>query len=195
MPNHNERPYHDLVEVDGGPDHNITHMQVQPHMFGIFLIGGMDKLDILRGYPGLSFLNPAEQVMSILNLGLANMALQINQYTLIWLDGLLKGVQSMAVVRCEIYAYDAELPKVIAYLQRKQAEANDSGEDSTDNVMCNGGDSNANDSGKDSSDDDMCNGGDTKANDSDEDSSDYKMGNGSDANTPVYASGNNNGQC
>ena len=62
-----------LIECDGGPDHNLTFLSNQLALFGLFLIGNMDKLVAVCGCPGHSYLNIVERSMAILNLGLANL--------------------------------------------------------------------------------------------------------------------------
>ena len=71
-------PYLVLIECDGGPDHNLTFLFNQLALFGLFLVGNMDKLNATRGTPGLSYLNTTERPMSNLNRGLSSLALRLN---------------------------------------------------------------------------------------------------------------------
>ena len=64
-----------FVMTDGGPDHNCRHLSVQMSWLGFFLLTGMDMLAVSRGAPTQSWTNPAERVMSTLNLSMQNMAL------------------------------------------------------------------------------------------------------------------------
>ena len=64
-----------FVMTDGGPDHNCKHLAVQLSWLGLFLLTGMDMLVVSRVAPTQSWSNPAERVMSVLNLALQNMAL------------------------------------------------------------------------------------------------------------------------
>ena len=60
--NESSRPFY-LVGLDiyGDGDHNHKHIQNQLALFGIFLLGKMDKINVIRGCSGLSFINTAER--------------------------------------------------------------------------------------------------------------------------------------
>ena len=112
-------PYSLLLETDGGPDHNTTFVQNQLALFALFLLSGVDKFSAIRGCPGLSFLNTVERTMSVLNLGLANLALKIEGDQ--WLmDNVLAGTASMKGVREAINDYDKEKVQVIDILRRQE---------------------------------------------------------------------------
>jgi hypothetical protein len=64
-----------LMFTDGGPDHNCKHLSVQTALLAMFLLGGMDTMVVLRTAPQQSWTNPAERIMSILNLGLQGCSL------------------------------------------------------------------------------------------------------------------------
>ena len=66
------------LEIDGGSDHNHKHVRNQLALFGLFILRNMDKLNVTRGYPGLSFLNTSERAMDFLNIGLSGFALKSN---------------------------------------------------------------------------------------------------------------------
>ena len=59
-----------FIYSDGGPDHRVTYMSVKMSMISLFLYLDLDYLCAARTAPYHSFRNPAERVMSILNLGL-----------------------------------------------------------------------------------------------------------------------------
>ena len=72
----NERfsPYLVLF-TDGGADHNLTFLYVQCVLLALFKIGDFDILNVGRCAPYQSYINPAERVMSVLNIGLQGLAL------------------------------------------------------------------------------------------------------------------------
>ena len=74
-------PYFFLVECDGKPDHNLGHLLNQISLFVLSFSGNMEKLVATCGCPELVYLNTAEQVMAILNIGLSGLALSIHQDT------------------------------------------------------------------------------------------------------------------
>ena len=55
---------------DGGPDHRLTYMSVKLSLISLFIELDLDYLLAARTAPYHSFRNPAERVMSVLNLGL-----------------------------------------------------------------------------------------------------------------------------
>jgi hypothetical protein len=61
--------------TDGGPDHRITFGSVQISLICLFLHGNFDLLIALRTAPYHSWANPAERIMSIINLGLQEVAI------------------------------------------------------------------------------------------------------------------------
>ena len=64
-----------LAFTDGGPDHNISFLNVIISWLGYFILGRCDFLVVARTAPTQSWTNPAERVMSVLNLALSNCAL------------------------------------------------------------------------------------------------------------------------
>ncbi|PKY60343.1 hypothetical protein RhiirA4_483933 [Rhizophagus irregularis] len=56
--------------TDGGPDHRTIFGSVQISLICLFLHGNFDMLIAMRTAPHHSWTNPAERIMSILNLGL-----------------------------------------------------------------------------------------------------------------------------
>ena len=65
--------------TDGGPDHRCNYGSVQMALICLFLRGDFDLLIAVRTAPNHSWTNPAERVMSTLNLGLQGVALKRDQ--------------------------------------------------------------------------------------------------------------------
>ena len=65
-----------VIYTDGGADHQTTFGSVQIAMICLFLKGDFDFLAAVRTAPYHSWTNPAERVMSIINLGLQGVALK-----------------------------------------------------------------------------------------------------------------------
>jgi hypothetical protein len=65
--------------TDGGPDHNCKHITVQAALLALFLLNGMDTKVVLRTAPQQSWTNPAERIMSVLNLGLQGCSLALTE--------------------------------------------------------------------------------------------------------------------
>gem|GEM_PF-5387959 len=63
------------IYTDGGPDHRTTYGSVQIALLCLFLRGDFDLLIATRTAPQQSWTNPAERIMSILNLGLQGVAI------------------------------------------------------------------------------------------------------------------------
>lgn len=59
-----------VLYTDGGPDHRCDYISVIYSMVYLFLDLDLDMLVLARNAPGHSWRNPAERIMSILNLGL-----------------------------------------------------------------------------------------------------------------------------
>ena len=66
------------LDTDGDGDHSHIHVQNKLALFGLFLLGNMDKLNVTRGWHGLSFLNIAKRSMNFLNIGIYGLALNSN---------------------------------------------------------------------------------------------------------------------
>ena len=110
-----------LIECDGGPDHNLTFLSNQLALFGLFLVGKMDKLTTTRGCPGLSYLLTAERAMSNLNRGLSSLALRLDPNMPQWLRDILASVNSMKGTRNAIAEYDDISAHAIDTLERRLA--------------------------------------------------------------------------
>lgn len=65
-----------LLFTDGGTDHRNTLESVRLSLICLFVDLNLDMLVAGRCAPGQSFTNPAERIMSILNLGLQNCSLE-----------------------------------------------------------------------------------------------------------------------
>ena len=63
---------------DGGPDHRVTYTSVKLALIALYLDLNLDYLIAARTAPYHSFRNPAERVMSVLNLGLQSVGLARN---------------------------------------------------------------------------------------------------------------------
>lgn len=61
-----------LLFTDGGTDHRCNLQSVQASLICLFIDQDLDMIIAARCAPGQSFTNPAERIMSILNLGLQN---------------------------------------------------------------------------------------------------------------------------
>ena len=86
--------------TDGGVDHRNTLQSVQAAAICIFKELNLDMLILARCAPGQSWRNPAERIMSLLNLGLQNCALQRESCDDA-MEKLLKKCGSMSDIRIE----------------------------------------------------------------------------------------------
>ena len=66
------------LETDGDGDHKQKHVQNQIALFGLFILGNMDKINMIRVCPGIYFLNTAERAMDFMNIGLYGLMLKSN---------------------------------------------------------------------------------------------------------------------
>lgn len=64
-----------LLFTDGGPDHRVTYGAVKCSLIILFKQLNLDILIAARTAPGHSWLNPAERIMSLLNIAFQNVAL------------------------------------------------------------------------------------------------------------------------
>ncbi|KAI8503983.1 hypothetical protein Bbelb_180510 [Branchiostoma belcheri] len=93
-----ERPKVFLKYSDGGTDQRNTLESVKCAHIALFKVMNFDLLILARCAPGQSYVNPAERLMSILNIGLQNVALERKQLS-DELEKLLTRAGSMAEVR------------------------------------------------------------------------------------------------
>ena len=87
-----------LAFTDGGPDHNISFLNVMISWLAYFIISGCDSLVVARTTPTQSWTNPAERLMSVLNLALSNSALAREAMSEEF-ENNMKNCNSMASVR------------------------------------------------------------------------------------------------
>lgn len=87
-----------LFYTDGGPDHRNTFGSVQIALICIFLQGNFDFLASIRTAPYHSWMNPAERVMSVLNLALQGVSLQRDPMEDI-LEDIFKGKNTLEDIR------------------------------------------------------------------------------------------------
>ena len=64
-----------FLYTDGGPDHRLTYLSVKLTLISLFRYLDLDYLCAGRTAPYHSFRNPAERIMSVLNLGLQSVGL------------------------------------------------------------------------------------------------------------------------
>ena len=86
-----------FLYTDGGPDHNVTFLRTQLSLISLFLIMDLDMLCAVRTPPHQSWKNPAERVMSILNLGLQGVGVMREPTENF--ENLLKNCSSTSAVR------------------------------------------------------------------------------------------------
>lgn len=88
-----------VKKEDGGGDHNINHISTQILIICLFLQLNLDMLIALRCCMSLSWVNLAEQVMSLLNLELQNCALERDPVKTTEFQNMLKKVTPMNQLR------------------------------------------------------------------------------------------------
>ena len=87
-----------LLQTDGGPDHNLKFLRTKLALIALFNALGVDHLVALRGAPHGSYLNVVERCMSLLNLGLQNLALKRREMP-DWAEEAVANAGSMNGVR------------------------------------------------------------------------------------------------
>ena len=87
-----------MIYSDGGPDHRVTYHSVKLALIILFKRLGIDVLIAARTAPGNSWANPAERVMSTLNLAIQNTALTRTESTSHY-ETVLKSANSMNDIR------------------------------------------------------------------------------------------------
>ena len=88
-----------MIFSDGGPDHRITYHSVKIALIVLFKMLNLDMLIAGRTAPGHSWLNPAERIMSVLNLALQNVALMREECRPGEIETTIKGANTMAEIR------------------------------------------------------------------------------------------------
>ena len=66
------------LETDDGGDHKHNHVLNKLPLFGRNILGNMYKLNVTRGFPGISFLDTSEGGMALLNIGISGLSLNSN---------------------------------------------------------------------------------------------------------------------
>ena len=87
-----------MLYSEGGPDHRITYHAVKLSLIVLFKKLDLDFLVAGRTAPGHSWLNPAERIMSILNIALQNVAL-MREESRSEVEQALRGANSMSEIR------------------------------------------------------------------------------------------------
>ena len=108
-----------LIISDGGPDHRITNGSVQVALLTLFICLDMDMLIAIHTCPYQSWTNPAERVMSILNIALQNVSLQRSKMD----DNseiLTKNASNMHMIRRLIEKHPELQPQIDATLKPVQ---------------------------------------------------------------------------
>ena len=86
-----------FLYTDGGPDHRLTYYSVKCALVCLFIELDLDFLVAARTAPGHSWTNPVERVMSLLNLGIQNVA--IARTPTEQMEGTLHSCNSMSDIR------------------------------------------------------------------------------------------------
>lgn len=73
-----------VILSDGGPDHRVCFGSVKVSMIALFLNLNLDMLVCMQMCPYQSWTNPAERVMSTLNLALQNVSLMGRKWMIGW---------------------------------------------------------------------------------------------------------------
>ena len=85
--------------TDGGPDHRVTYISVQISLIALFLKTNADMLVAIRTPPQHSWKDPAERIMSILNIGLQATGLMRDKISGPALEHRLKSANNMKEIR------------------------------------------------------------------------------------------------
>ncbi|VDI74370.1 Hypothetical predicted protein [Mytilus galloprovincialis] len=93
-----------MIFSDGGPDHRITYHSVKLALIVLFKKLGVDTLIAGRTAPGNSWANPAERIMSILNLAIQNISLMREESTSA-MEQVLRSANSMNDIRTKSTKY------------------------------------------------------------------------------------------
>ena len=86
-----------LLYTDGGPDHQMTYVTVQIALICLFLYLDLNFLCAIRTPPYHSWKNPAERVMSILNIGLQSVGIMCQETKIF--EEALKSCNSLKSIR------------------------------------------------------------------------------------------------
>lgn len=87
-----------LLYTDGGPDHRTTYKRVQLTLVYMFIALDLDALFAARTAPCQSYANPAERIMSTLNLALQNCSLARSEMSP-GMEAKMKSLSTLTSVR------------------------------------------------------------------------------------------------
>ena len=93
-----------LLYTDGGPDHRVNFLSVQLSLIAVFLARDLDCLVAVRTPPFNSWKNPAERIMSELNLALQAVGLMRTRMS-DKLEKKMENCKSMKMVRAATVAH------------------------------------------------------------------------------------------
>ena len=85
--------------TDGGPDYRVTDVSVQVALMSLFIKTNADMVLAVRTPPQNSWKDPAERVMSILNVGLHAIGLMRDKIENLSLEHRLKSAKNMKEIR------------------------------------------------------------------------------------------------
>eukprot|EP00957_Ditylum_brightwellii_P187826 14301210-Ditylum_brightwellii.AAC.1 len=126
-------PYAILIETDRGPDHRPNMLNNMMAIFALFLAYGVNKLTVIRGIPGQSYLNTVERSISVFNLRLANCAVMMNMVLHTWLfQDVLTSATLLNATHAAINEYNNDLAATIKILEQRAEStvaANDEAQD------------------------------------------------------------------
>lgn len=87
-----------LMYTDGGPDHRTTYAAVKLSLIILFKLLDLDILIAARTAPGHSWANPAERIMSLLNIAYQNVAIYRTEMSCHY-EQMIKACSSMNDIR------------------------------------------------------------------------------------------------
>lgn len=105
-----------MLFTDGGPDHRMTYHSVKLSLIVLFRRLNLELLVAGRTAPGHSWVNPAERIMSLLNLAFENAALSCRECSSD-LEQVLRGCSGMSDIRKKAETVDDLKDDWIASLQ------------------------------------------------------------------------------
>ena len=106
-----------IILSDGGPDHRVTFGSVQMSMVALFSCLDLDILVCMQMCPYQSWTNPAERVMSTLNLALQNVSLMRDKMDDKF-ERAIRNKNTLSAVRSEVQ----EMPDLQPALQESTSE-------------------------------------------------------------------------
>lgn len=93
-----------MIYSDGGPDHRLTYHSVKLALIVLFKELNLNTLIAVRTAPDHSWLNPAERVMSVLNLAIQNCAFSRAESGSNF-EQVIKSANSMSEIRTKATKY------------------------------------------------------------------------------------------